>query len=321
MNNKAITEPKITLVTGASGFVGANLVHKLVERGDLVHVVVRPTSNLWRLESVLQDINVHKSDIADANTVKEIVSSVKPERVFHLVHYGGNGDQKDEAEVRRVVRDGSVALYDACMDVGTVGVLVNVGSSSEYGLKNEPMREDMSTEPITPYGKEKLWVTKHGQKLSEANKLNVVTARLFSVYGNYELRKRFMTEVTLACLRGEDPVLTDPKTARDFIFIEDVVDALALLGESGEPGEIYNVGTGVESTLGDATDLIVKYTGFKKDLKWGTMEGRSFDTTSWQADMSHTNDSLGWKAEHSLEEGIKKTVEWFKENMHLYDNL
>ena len=183
------------------------------------------------------------------------------------------------------------------------------------------MKEDMLLEPNTEYAVAKVWATFYGKHCAREKNLPIVTARLFSVYGLYEHRNRFMTEVILACLKGEQPVLTNPSTARDFIFVSDAVDALVTISKHGKPGEVYNVGTGRECSLEEAVRLIVKYTGYKGMLEWGTMSDRVFDTDHWVADTSYTKKTIGWEAKNDLEEGIKKTVEWFKENLHLYDGL
>lgn len=313
--------PTIALVTGANGFVGANLVHALLSRGYTVHAIVRPDSNVWRLENVIEQITLHKSEITDAEKIQKIIQKILPNYVFHTVHYGGNSGQTDTEKVRKVIIEGTAILYDACLKVKTIKSIVNTGSSSEYGSKEEPMEENMSLEPNTEYAVAKVWATYYGRHLAREKNLPIITARLFNVYGLYEHRNRFMTEVILACLKGEQPVLTNPKTKRDFIFVCDVVDALINISNNGKPGEIYNVGTGKESSLEEAVKLIIKYTGYKNVLKWGTMDDRKFDTIHWRADISHTKNILGWEAKYDLEEGIKETVSWFRENLSLYDNL
>jgi nucleoside-diphosphate-sugar epimerase len=312
---------KIALVTGANGFIGANLVHALLKRGYEVHAIVRKESNLWKLKSILRDINLHKSDITESKKIKTIVKKVSPHYVFNLAQYGGNGKERDSKETRRVIIEGAEALYDACKEVSSIKSIINAGSSSEYGSKKNPMKEDMLLEPNTPYGVARAWTTLYGQHLAREHGLPIITARLFSIYGIHEHKGRFMSEVTLACLKGEQPRLTDPKTVRDFVFVTDAVDALILMSKKGKLGEIYNIGTGHERTLKEAAELIAKYSGFKEKLNWGTIEGRVFDASinHWEADIRHTRKDLGWKAKYDIESGIKKTVDWFKENRSLYE--
>ncbi len=318
---KTVSKKRISLVTGISGFIGANLARALLVRGDEVHGIVNSSVHLIKIKDILKDIQLHVADITDAVKIKGIVEKIKPNHVFHLVHYGGNGGQNDAEKTRKVIIEGSAALYQACADLPDLKSIVNAGSSSEYGKRDEPMRENMILLPNTDYGLAKAWVTQYGQHLFREKNLPVITARLFSVYGSFEHRNRFMTEVILSCLKKESPKLANPKTARDFVFIDDVVEALILISEKGIPGEIYNVGTGEQRTLEEAAEIIALNTGFKKKLVWGSMKGRSFDTTNWRADISHTEQQLGWKAKTSLEEGIKKDVAWFRKNLRLYTEV
>ena len=321
VRKKVSKKPKIALVTGANGFIGANLVRTLLKRGYDVHAVVRKESGLWKLKGILKELTVHRADITDTKKIKTIVKKVSPHYVFNLAQYGGNGAERDANKTKDVIIGGATALYDACAEVDSIKSIVNAGSSSEYGSKKDPMKEDMMLEPDTPYGVARAYVTLFGQHLAREHGLPVITARLFSIYGPYEHRGRFMSEVTLACIKGEHPKLTGPKTLRDFTYVGDAVDALILMSKKGKSGEIYNVGTGEERTLGETAELIAKYAGFKEKLKWGTIEGRVFDKSvnHWQADKRHIKKSLGWEAKSDIESGIKKTVDWFKANRSIYE--
>ena len=312
---------KISLITGAGGFIGANLVYRLLSLGHKVHIIVRPGANLWRLQPIMSDIISHEINVSNYNETRNVLEKVKPTNVFHLIHYGGNVGQDDINKIRQTIIEGTAIIYNACMGIESIKSIVNTGTSSEYGKKSEPMKENMLLEPNTEYGVAKTWATLYGQYCAREKRLPVITGRLFSVYGPYEHRNRFMTEVALACIRGIKPKLANPKTVRDFIYIDDAVDALITISEVGKIGRIYNVGFGQERSLEEAVLLIVKNTGFKGELSWGDYGSRSFDTDKWQADTSYTERELGWKAKINLEEGIKKTVGWFKKNIHFYENI
>lgn len=312
---------KISLITGGAGFVGANLVYRLLSLGHKVHVVIHSGSNLWRLKPIISSINLHEVDITSYDDLKGILEKIRPTNIFHLAHYGGNAGQSDIKKVRKVIIEGTATLYNACEGIDSIKSIINTGSSSEYGKKSEPMRENMLTEPNTEYAVAKVWATLYGQHCDREKNLPITTARLFSVYGPYEHRNRFMTEVILACLRGQKPKLANSKTVRDFVYIDDVIDALIDLSLSHKVGGIYNVGSGKESNLEEVANIIANNTDFKDELEWGSYDNRSFDTIKWQADISHIEKEIGWKSKTNLDDGIKKTVEWFKENIALYQNL
>ncbi|OGM99550.1 MAG: hypothetical protein A2817_01180 [Candidatus Yanofskybacteria bacterium RIFCSPHIGHO2_01_FULL_39_8b] len=310
------------LVTGAGGFIGSNLVQALIKRGDKVHILTRPGSARWRLADTIKHVKIYPVQTFNERSIFNILKKAKLEVVFHLSHYGGNPNQNDEAMVRKVNIDITSALFNACAKIDSIESIIHSGSSSEYGSKNKPMREDMVLEPNTAYGCAKAWSTLYGQYLAREKNIPITTLRLFSVFGYWEHLPRFMPSVILAGLRGHPPQVSDPKIVRDFIFIDDVIRALIMASEKKPVGEIINIGYGKQMELGKAVDIILKNLKSKMGVKWG-IGGRSFDKTNaiWQADISKAKKILGWKPKFTQEEGIIKTIKWFNDNQKLYEKV
>jgi nucleoside-diphosphate-sugar epimerase len=305
----------VSIVTGAHGFIGANLVRSLLAAGDDVHAIVRPDSAHASRNAELEGrVTFHECDITDAAHLATIVREITPERVFHLAHYGGNRGQADEAMIRHVIMDGTAALYDACRGVLSIRAIVHTGSSSEYGIKSAPMREDMVLEPHTAYGAAKGWATVHGQRLAQEAKLPIVTVRPFSVYGAYEAPARLVPAAIRAAIRGEALPISDPTTPRDFIHVDDVVEALLQASTNVHPGEIFNLGSGTQIPISDMVDMIERVSERPIKRQIGAITGRNSDVPFWQADITHTRDVLGWSAHISLEEGVRRTFAWFYEH-------
>ncbi|MBT4209325.1 MAG: SDR family NAD(P)-dependent oxidoreductase [Candidatus Komeilibacteria bacterium] len=300
-----------SLITGAGGFIGANLARTLLKRGDEVFALIRPGGDTWRLAEIANDIKIIEVDIADKEVLEKAVKEIKPEFVFHLAHYGGNRGQSDSELIHKVIVEGTANLLAVCAQIDSIKSIVNVGSSSEYGAKTEPMRENMSVEPNTEYGQAKVEATKLSKKTA-------VTVRPFSVYGPWESKVRLIPAVIMACLENRAPQLANPKTVRDFIYIDDVVDALITASENFMPGEVFNLGSGQQTSLKEIVDLIVKLTDADIKLEWNEIAGQSFDTNTWVADTKHSSEKLNWQAKYSLEQGIQETIDWFKEYKELY---
>ena len=306
------------LVTGAGGFVGANLVRALLERGDEVHALVHRIGTSWRLADIHKRLMLHEIEMTDRDAITDVVTRVVPEEVYHLAHYGGNRGQNDGLQIRRVIIEGTAALYEACMQLSILPAIVHMGSSSEYGTKKEAMREDMAPEPNIEYGIAKLWATLYGDYLRREKSASVTTLRLFSAYGPYESVPRLFPTVILSFLNDTVPPLSNPETVRDFVYVGDVVNALLLAAH--KPCGIYNIGSGIETTLRHAVEGIEKEVGVSLPLVWGGDAGRgAIDLTTWRADTARATKELGWEATTTLAEGIKKTVEWFRQNRSLYD--
>lgn len=319
MNNN--NSKKIIFITGANGFIGSNLTRALVDGNNEIHVLVKSNNNIWRLKDLKDKIIFHEFDICNYAKLAFTIKEIKPTNVFNLIHYGGNAGQNDENKIRQVIIEGTASLFNACHGIDSIKSIVNTGSSSEYGKKNIPMSEDLLPEPNTEYSVAKVWATLYGQHCFREKKIPIVTARLFSVYGPFEHRNRFVTEVILACLKGEKPKLASPDTVRDFIYVDDVVNALITISESGRLGDVYNVGTGKESTLQKVAELVAKNSNYSHIFEWGNYTARSFDTNKWQANILYTEEKIGWKYQIDIEDGIKKTVDWFRKNINLYENI
>jgi nucleoside-diphosphate-sugar epimerase len=307
-------------ITGIAGFVGAGLARALLQDGVEVHGLVRPSSNLWRIEDLKNKLHLHIGDLLDAESIRVAIKKARPDTLFHLGVYGAYpAYQKDKEMIMRSTLFSTMTILDSAKEYG-VGIVINTGSSSEYGTKNHPMREDERIEPNSYYAVGKASQTLYCQHFAREEKVPVITLRLFSVYGPREEPTRFIPTLITKALVNEDVPLTDPRVARDFIYLDDVIDVYrAVAGRPELSGEVFNVGTGVQRTLQETFDVVVASTGSTSKALVGAYEGRSFDTNFWVADMSKTHVQLGITPRHSLESGLRATINWVKSN-HGYKN-
>lgn len=248
------------------------------------------------------------------------IQEAKPEALFHLGVYGSHpAYEKDRDMIMGTTLGSITTLLDAAKEQG-VGMVVNTGSSSEYGTKDHPMREDELIEPNSYYAVGKAAQTLYCQQFAREEKFPVVTLRLFSVYGPYEEPTRFIPTVIVKALANKDIPLADPNVARDFIYLDDVIDAYRAAAQKPElSGEVLNVGSGVQHTLKEALDAAIALTGSTSRALFGTYERRSFDTNQWVADTNKMRTRLGVTPKYSLESGLRATIDWAKRN-HGYKN-
>jgi len=306
------------LVTGASGFVGGALVRRLVEMELDVHVFIRGESDLWRIQDIQHKLASHVVDLRDAALVEQTVAGIRPAVIYHLATYGGFADQRDSSAIFAANFMGTVHLLRACENVD-FDCFVNTGSSSEYGVKAVPMRENDILEPVGDYGVAKSAATLFCRSEALQKDLPVVTLRLFSPYGPWDDPKRFVPYVIKSFLRGESPRLSTPDSVRDYIYIDDVVDLYLKVSKAPPPsGGIFNVGSGEQSSLGEVVSLLGEMVGNGVVPAWGAITTKRDEPHSWVADMSGTRELLGWEPSTPLKAGLRNTVEWFREHLDYY---
>lgn len=300
-------------ITGISGFVGAGIARQFVSKGMEVHGLIRPSSNMWRIADIQHNLNLHTGDLLDDESVREAITISKPDTILHLGVYGAYPSRQKEKDL--IVKStllSTMTLLDIAKENG-VKMFVNTGSSSEYGTKDHPMREDELIEPNSYYAVGKASQTLYCQQFAREEKLPTVTLRLFSVYGPYEEPTRFIPTLLSKVQKNEDVPLADPSIQRDFIYIDDVAEAyLAVMNKPELSGHIFNIGSGKGTSLQEAFDTAVRLTDSASKPIVGAYERRGFDTNIWVGDIRNAREAFGFNPRHTLETGLKATSDWMR---------
>lgn len=301
------------LVTGGTGFVGANLVRRLLADGHAVHLLVRPDHASWRLADLRADVVLHRAAIDDRAAVERAVRRVKPEWVFHLAAHGAYSWETDVDQIIRTNVVGTVNLVRACLGTG-FDALVNAGSSSEYGLKKRAPGERDWVEPNSHYAVAKVAATHFCRLAAQRERVKIATLRLYSVYGPWEEPGRLMPTMIVHGLAGTLPPLVDPRVARDYVHVDDVCEAFvrAAAKPHPEPGPVFNVGTGTQTTIRRVVDVARRVLSITEKPRWGTMPNRTWDTSVWVSDSRAIRRALGWKPRYAFERGFRQMVAWMR---------
>ncbi len=304
---------KRVVVTGAAGFIGANVARRLLDDGYEPTLLTGPGSDCWRLAEVEGSAPVVQLDLADGDAVATVVSAARPEWILHLAAHGAYSWQTDRAAILRTNVVGTANLLEAARRAN-VEAFVNTGSSSEYGLKGTAPAEDDPVEPNSAYAVAKASATMLCRHVAAVDGLNVCTLRLYSAYGPWEEPKRLIPALAVEGLHGRFPPLVDPQTARDFVWVGDIVDAYVLAARAvhAEPGAVYNVGTGTQTTVGEAAEIARSVLGVEAMPRWGSMAARSWDTDCWVADSSKIRQTLNWRPTRGFREGFEELASWFR---------
>jgi nucleoside-diphosphate-sugar epimerase len=308
------------LITGASGFIGSVLLRKLLDKKQNVYIILRKQSNTWRIKDLLDKVIIRYSDLSNLSELTQIVKKIKPNVIYHLATNGAYSYQNNSNQIIHTNILGTWNLLQACNTVD-YELFVNTGSSSEYGFKKFAMRETDSLEPASYYAVTKCTQTLLCSHIAKQEKKPIVTIRPFAVYGPYEEPKRFVPTLMNALFLNKKMDLVSPETARDFIYVDDIVDAYLKINElKNNPGEYFNIGTGLQSTIKDFVETAINITGKKIKLKWKGIKNRKWDTSNWVADISKARQLLKWTPKINLDHGIKLTWDWFQKNQRFYEN-
>lgn len=311
---------KRVLITGAAGFLGANLTRRMLERGHEVHALVRPGSDEWRIEEIRSDLRVCPVDMLDGDSIRRAVAEARPDWVLHLAAYGSHSWETDAERIWRTNVDGTIALVEACQGAGCER-FIHTGSSSEYGFKDHGPSEDERAEPSGDYAASKLAATEHCHRTVQSARMSIATLRLYSVYGPFESPRRLIPTLIVHGLRGELPALVNPDVARDFVYVDDVCDAYeACLGtDDSTDAQIFNVGTGVQTTIRDTVAVACDLFTIEAGPSWGSMPSRTWDTPTWICNPARIRRVLRWSHRHGFAAGFRATARWFAEHPAMLD--
>lgn len=303
---------KKVFVTGATGFIGLHLVRRLVFEKANVHILFHSQKNLYRLRSVLPSVKCWKGDLGDRAALKKLIKRVNPQVIFHLAGFGVHSGQTDFLKLAEINILGLVNLLFSLQEL-EFDRFIYSGTSAEYGPSNMPMSERQIPDPVTFYGATKAAGTFLAQAFARVHHKKVVGLRPFYVYGPDEGSDRLVSTVIRRGRDGQQLKVTSLNEKRDFIYIDDVIDAYILAATKNiESPSVMNIGMGKESCLGDVIELVERKIGRKIKVEEGAYPFRPWKSSCWAADVSKAKKLLGWKPKYTLSEGIDKIIEWVR---------
>lgn len=310
---------KRILVTGANGFLGSHIVERMVKQNADLSIIARESSDLWRIEEFIKDLNIFNGDLRDSSRLNEFIRKIKPEIIFHMAAYGVDSKQKDIFDAVNINLIGTVNMLSA---IGKIGCekFINIGTSMQYGNKEGMIDENMSYSPNNIYGSTKASATIMAHQLAGDMDINIATIIPFGVFGEKEGSHKFFPHVILSILKNKEVALTSCDQYRDYCYVENIIDGFLMAAEAQHvKNEIYNIGNGITKPLRYYVDLIKKQIDSATKINYGILEHRKNDLWNPLPNVDKIINTLGWQPEIPIEEGIKKTVDWYKENHHYYE--
>src|SRR5229473_5602531 len=311
------------LVTGAAGFIGSSLVRALLERGYEVRGIDNfATGRRENLTEMLGRMDFREADILDLDAMHKACAGV--DYVLHQAAIPSVPKSiLDPLSSNRANVDGTVSLLVAARDA-KVKRVVYAASSSAYGdTPTLPKHENMTPNPISPYAVAKLASEHYMTSFYRCYGLETVCLRYFNIFGPRQDPSSpysgVLAKFIVQMLKGEQPtIFGDGEQSRDFTYVDNAVDAnlLACQAPAGEvAGRVFNVATGRRIDLNETFRVLKKLIGYKGEVEYGPE--RAGDVKHSLADMSRAEKHLGYKPKVDFEEGLRRTVEWYRGQMKL----
>ncbi len=300
---------KLIVVTGGAGFIGSHIAWELVKDNEVIVI-----DNLYtgKKENVPPGAKLIKADIRDYSAIAELINNA--DYIFHEAAQVSVVESiRDPVFTEEVNVLGTLNVLKALLEGH--GKLIFASSAAVYGDNpNLPLKETERPRPLSPYGVTKATAEEYLRVYHELYGLPVVSLRYFNVFGPRQSFNQYAGVISIfinRALAGEPLVIFgDGKQTRDFIYVKDVVRANLLVAESKRAnGKVFNVATGRETTILELAMKIIEITGTTSSIVFD--KPRPGDIRRSVADISEIK-KLGFEPAFSLEEGLKKTVEWYQ---------
>ena len=321
----SIARQKI-LVTGAGGFVGSHLVQRLVGAGAKVRAFVRYNSrNDWGMldylpKEILDELEVITGDLRDSHAINNAVRSM--DIIFHLgsliaIPYS----YVHPREVIETNVMGTLNVLAAAREMG-VSKIIHTSTSEVYGTAQYvPIDEGHPLKGQSPYSASKIGADKITESYQHSWNLPVAIIRPFNIYGPRQSTRAVIPTIITQALSGSKIFLGSLNTTRDFTYIDDTIEAFIRVAESSKSlGEVINIGSNFEISIADIAQRLIDIIGKTREITVDKkrLRPRDSEVERLWCDNSKAKHLLGWEPKIPLEEGLRKTIDWFSDNINNY---
>jgi len=306
------------LVTGGTGFIGSHLAERLVAEGAEVTLAVEPRASKANVASILGRVRVHGVDLRDGQTVRQLVRECQPSKVYHLAAVGVTEPDLHPRLAVQANVIGTLNLLEALNETGC-DCFINTGTCYEYGHNNPPMREDQMVDPVNAYAASKSAACLFCTMYDRTRGYPIVTVRPFTVYGPRQSPRALIPQTILSALRGaqglaKDFAMTGGDQTRDFTYVDDIVEGYIRASLSEEAiGQTINLGAGEERPIKDVVLRVLELMSNPVKPLIGALPYRPREIWRLYSDSSKARELLGWQPQVGLEDGLRKTIEWYSE--------
>ena len=310
---------KKILVTGGAGFIGSNLIKRLVNIGAKISVIVKYNSVIDspRLIGVWDKINVIEADLRNTDSVATI-KKLKFDYIFHLAAYNHVGDS-----FKHVTESINSNLFSTInlLDHGPkFKKFIHIGSSEIYGLQKKlPFNINEIPNPMSPYALGKYSSELYAILKSKQNKKNLICLRPFNTFGPYQSEKAIIPEIIIKCLLGKEIKTTLGNQTREFNYVDNIINGILLVTKKVKHSDKpINLGSNNPVKIKYLVKEIHKLTNSQSILKIGAMKYRPNEIWEMSANNKFVTHNIGWKPSVTFGQGLKFSIEWYRKFLKLY---
>lgn len=307
------------LVTGGAGFIGSHLVRRLVADGKRVAVTVKYASLIdnVRLADVWDGLEVIEADLRNVDSLRPL-GKRQFEAIYHMAAYNHVGDSF--VHVTEALASNTVGTANLLECGVQYGRFVYMSTSECYGLQQTvPFHEDFRPFPISPYAIGKYAGELYAQFKRHQTGAPIVCIRPFNTFGPYQSEKAVIPELIIRCLRGLPVETTEGLQTREFNYVDNQVSGILAAAAAEPPFEgIVNIGSCQEIAIRDLVQKIHTLSGSSSPLRIGALPNRPTEIWRMSSDNRRAKELLGWQPEVDFEDGLRRTIAWFRGYLEAY---
>ena len=301
-------------VTGSAGFIGSAVVTALIERGHSIAVLLRNSSDPWRLSNIIDQIEVIEGDFNHISSFAAGLGAWQPECVLHLGWQGAANTERNDIDQTANIQS-SVKLAALAAEIG-VSLFIGLGSQAEYGPQNEALDETAPLQPTTLYGAAKAATFHMCGAICGLHGVRFAWVRVFSTYGPQDNPIWLIPYLITAFKAGTAPALTPCEQIWDYLFVDDAAQGIIAVLETADARGPFNLGSGAAVQLRYIVTSVRDVVAPNVSLGFGEIDYRPDQVMHLEANISKLTNITGWVPTTGFVDGIKATAEWFLE----YDN-
>lgn len=330
-NNKKL---KTLLITGATGFIGSHLIEALCKKSEYKIVALVPSSDLG-MRPLPTGVEIEYGSLDDFNRTKEVIKKVEPNIIIHLAALTPVRYSFENSHIYQKINYlATINLVELAVKIKNLEKFIFASTMETYGWQpiRKPFKEDLPLHPDSPYSASKVAAEKYIQMFTITFGFPAIILRACNTFGRKNERGYIVEYIITEMLKGKNPQIGTPEAVRDLMYIDDHVNAylkalefvlperkeIKQISENNPLAFTFNIGNGYEFTIMEIAQKIAKMIGFNGEIKKGFPKDypwRPSVAPYLSLDSTKAHNLLKWKPCVSLEEGLKRTIEYWKENL------